>query len=74
MAALRNASATASVTVWGATAIAAGAAEAAARVTYTVLVTVLPISLLPLTVYVLAPRAVELLRQRSPCSVPQGAR
>src|ERR1039458_5065565 len=48
--ALRKASATARVTVWGATVMAAGAAEAAARGTLSVVVTVGPISLIPLTV------------------------
>src|ERR1039457_498914 len=69
VAALRKASATASVTVGGATVMAAGAAEAAARVTLSVAVTVVPISLIPLTVQVLVPRAVVLLRQISPWSV-----
>src|ERR1035441_4456947 len=48
VAALRKASATARVTVWGATVMAAGAAEAAARMTLSVAVTLVPISLIPL--------------------------
>src|ERR1039458_6952458 len=52
VAALRDASATASVTVPGATAIATGEVEAAARVTLTVAVTLVPISLTPLMVEV----------------------
>ena len=51
VAALRKASATPRVTVWGATVMATGEAEAAAMVTLSVAVTVLPSSrLIPLTV------------------------
>ena len=50
VAAERKASATARVTAGGATVIATGAAEAAARVTLSVAVTLVPSSLMPLTV------------------------